>query len=300
MTWQVAVFLQTFFAAFHLLLSRKVATMPRVAKHLNIVNAGDNTVMFLCGLLIAPFFGGVSTQDFTRNIALFVGVAGAFTVGSAFLYKSMTYLESGTSALLQTLSTIFTIVFAVLLLGENLSPVQLVGFCLILPSVTYVLLLAKDESSSTKSLKTRNTGFTKGVTYSLIGSLCIGIGAVAQKYLLDRVSIGSFITFAWLLQSLIAIAIILPAHKNIRPFLARKSIKSSVLSLGLLRASGILLFLVAQRLSDSVSIIAVLSNFRIIIIAVLAAWLLKERRHFYRKLAAGCITVLGLSIIFAS
>jgi len=72
----------------------------------------------------------------------------------------------------------------------------------------------------------------------------------------------------------------------------------SSLQLGVLRAATGIFFILALVKSNNVSLVTVVANFRIIIVAVLAGWLLGERQFYYKKLAAAAVSVIALSIIF--
>src|SRR5690606_32769630 len=110
--------------------------------------------------------------------------------------------------------------------------------------------------------------------------------------------IGNYVAFGWFLQALLAVSVFVVLGKKSKRVMSDKFVIQSAASIGLLRVGAALFFLYALQKSKNLSLVMVVSNFRIIIVAVLASWLLNERRFYYRKLAAAAVSLIGLSIIF--
>jgi len=54
----------------------------------------------------------------------------------------------------------------------------------------------------------------------------------------------------------------------------------------------------AEIRSDNVALVAVIANFKIIIVVLLSAWLLKERQKIRQKTAGAIAALAGLTVMF--
>lgn len=295
LSWQVLILLHAVFSALQALQFRAIARDKKARHAALAVNAIAFSALYVCGLLVLPLLGQVRFEDFTSHFLLFVTPAALFVMALYLMYKALTHLESATASVLGTSSALVAVVVAGIFYGERLSPMQILGVAILLPCIWYVLMLARKGQ---RFLNFKDANWLHGFWYMMGSSLCLGLAHIFEKDILMQTTVGTYVAFGWLLQVVIAwlFYLLFGRHaKNV--FSQAKTVRSS-LQLGVVRAATGLFFILALAASNSVSLVTTVANFRIIIVAVLAGWLLGERKFYYKKLAAAAVSVLALSIIF--
>jgi drug/metabolite transporter (DMT)-like permease len=293
--WQHFILLHAVFSAFQALQFRAIAR-DKKSKHAALaVNAIAFSTLYICGLVVLPLIGGVSSSQFISNWQLFIAAGSLFSFALYLMYKAFTHLESATASVLGTSSALFTVIIANYFYGESFTYFQLVGIALLVPCIWYVLLLAKRHH---KLLNFKDLNWLHGFWYMIAASLCLAFAHVLEKEILQSVSVGTYLAFGWLFQALFAWLFFLLFGLHARKVFNQTKLVRSSMQLGVVRALTGFFFVMALAKSNNVSLMMVVANFRIIIVAVLAGWLLGERKYYYKKLAAAAISVLALSIIF--
>ncbi|MDQ3123314.1 MAG: DMT family transporter [bacterium] len=295
LSWQVFILLHALFSALQALQFRAIARNKKARHAALAVNALAFSSLYVCGLLILPIIGGVNTQDFLNNWLIYLTTSCLFVIALYLMYKAFTHLDSATVSVLGTSSALFTVIIAGIFLGERLSNMQFLGIAILLPCIWYVLLLAREHH---KLLNFKDLNWLHGFWFVLGSSLCLAVAHVLEKEILIRSSIGTYVTFGWLLQALVAWGLYLLAGRHANNILRQPWMVRSSLQLGVMRAATGLFFIIALSKSNNVSLVTTVANFRVIIVAVLAGWLLGERNFYYKKLAAAAVSVIALSIIF--
>jgi drug/metabolite transporter (DMT)-like permease len=294
-SWQVFILLHALFSALQVLQFRAIAR-DKKARHAGLaVNAISFSTLYVCGLVVLPIIGGVAVAEFLDIWLLFVTSASLFVFSLYLMYKAFTHLESATASVLGTSSALFTVIIAGVFYGERLSPTQLFGIAIVVPAIYYVLLLAR---RSHRLIDLKDTNWLHGFWYMIAGSFCLSLAHIFEKDILQQASVGTYIAFGWLLQVAAAWALYLLFGRHAHHvFKQEKTVRSSM-QLGAMRAATGFFFILALKISNNVSLVTVVANFRIILVALLAGWFLQERRYYYRKIAAAAVSVVGLSIIF--
>ncbi len=295
MNWQAFILLHALFSALQTLQFRAIARV-KVARHAGLaVNAVGFTALYVCGLLILPLLGTVSTDDFLNNWNMYLASSALFVIALYFMYKSLTHLESATASVLGTSSALFVVILARIFYGEHLSTPQIIGIALLVPCIWYVLLLAKRLGPL---MNFKDINWLHGFYYIIGSSFCLAVAHILERDILQQSSLATYVAYGWALQMAWAWVLALVFGSRARKALKDYKLVRSSLQLGVLRAATGLFFLRALMVSGSVSLVTVVANFRIIIVAVLAGWLLGEREFYYKKLAAAALSVVALSIIF--
>ncbi len=295
MNWQSLVLLHALFSALQALQYRAIAR-AKPSRHAALaVNAVAYSALYICGLLALPLIGQVSFAEFKYDSHMFVAMAALFVMALYFMYKGMVHLESATASVLGTSSALFVVVLANFFFDEHLSPPQLLGIAILVPCLWYVLLLAKRHK---KFLDFKDESWLRGAVFMMASSFLLALAHIIEKDILARSSIGTYVAYGWLLQLVFAWALYFLFGRHAKNIFRNNKTLRSAMQLGAFRAAAGLLFVLALVKSDSVSLVTVVANFRIIIVAVLAGWLLGEREFYYKKMAAAALSVVALSIIF--
>lgn len=298
MNWQVLVLLQALFSALHIIQARGLARAKYGRKAALPVNAVAFTVLYVGGLVVLPVIGNVELSEFLDAWYWYVASALMFNLSFLFLYKASEHLESATVSVLATSSALYTLVIAGIVFNERLTPLQLIGSSILLPCIWYVASLARKQHRLFSITDFKNKSWLKGLGFILLASLWLSLGHIIEKHIFQTSSVGSYVAFGWLIEMMMAWGLVLAFGWKQRHVLENKKVMAGALRMGLLRIGMGLSFIYALTISNNVTLLTVIANFRIIIVAVLAGWLLGERRFYYRKLAAAAVSVLALSIIF--
>lgn len=295
MGWEVLVLLHALFSALSTLQARGIARLKHAREAALFVNAITFVSLFVAGLFVLPFVGGISFAAAKSQLALLIATAVFFNFGLFYLYRALVYLESATAAVLATSSALFTLLLARIIFQEQLTSTQLIGAGILLPCIFYVLSLARQRQ---RFVDFRDLPWLKGAMYVMVSSFSLAMGHVLEKELLSTIGIGNFVAFGWPIQALFAVILFMLFGSKSKRITQDKFIIRSAASVGVLRVGAAIFFLNALLKSDNLSLVMVVSNFRIILVAVLAGWLLGERRFYYKKLAAAAASLVGLIIIF--
>lgn len=295
MTWQVLILAYALAGAFMTLQSRALARRRQTRHASMAINAVAFTAVFVLGVLFVLLAGPVDWAQIKAYWGFMVAAAMCFALSSVYLYRALAYMESANVSVVMTMSSIFTMAIAGVTLGERLNLLQLLGIGILLPCIWFVLTLAGKER---RDADIRRFARLKGFSHAMTASLLLAVGTVTEKYILDHVTAPTYIGAGFTLQMIAAWMLVLIFRRRTLVVLKDMAITTQALRLGVLRAIAGVAFLYALVRSDSASLMSVVANFRIIIVTILAAVLLKENRHLQQKLLAAAIAFVALSIIF--
>ena len=295
MGWQTLILLHAFVAAFQTLQSRAIARIPKARHAALAVNAVAFSSLFVVGVVLVIFNGPINWRQASDYWHVLLAAAICFAFASTYMYRSLVYMESAIVSVVTTITAFFTLVLAGIVFGERLSTVQIIGSLMLLPCIWYVLSLASREK---QGVNIHSRAWLKGLSFSLLASFFFALGFVLEKYALNHVSFSTYIVVGWGFQVIIAWALVLILRRGTLKVLKDPSVNRMALRLGVIRATAGALFLLALVKSNNVTLMSVISNFRIIVVAILAGVLLGERDHYNQKLAAAAVSFVALAIIF--
>jgi drug/metabolite transporter (DMT)-like permease len=293
MPWQALISLQITLVAFATIITRLLARDKKLAKAGPAITAGWFVVLYAIGLLMLPHIDHVDHSAFTHYHWRFIGGAVAFAATNILFFYTMVYLDAAIGTIIGTISALFTVFGASILLHENLSNLQIAGTWLLLVSVIYGLLATRHMKN-----KHAHRKLMIGSLLAVIASVFYAIAALNEKALLGHVSIGSYIFYGWGLQMLTAVAVAIIFQPKELKVLLRPYVAGWTLGLGALRAISGLCFMMSLVRSDNVGLVTVISNFKLIIIILLGAWLLGEHTKMTQKLTAALGASIALGMLF--
>jgi drug/metabolite transporter (DMT)-like permease len=293
MTWQIAILLQTVLIALSLICLRVLARDKRTSKASFAVNAGAYVPQYAVMLLCVPLFGDVHGDVFRDYWWRFMLGGLAFALFGVCIYKTMTYFEVAVANLIATVNAIFAAIGAVLFLSEKLSAQQLIGAIILLLGVAYGLL----ATHATHKRAVRHKILVGGM-YAVIGGLMFAMAAINEKSLLSHMSIGSYMVYGTGLQVLMGILLAVIFQPKKLKLLIMPHVVGWASLHGALRGLGAVCFIYAEVKSDNVGLIAVVANFRLMLVVLLGAWLLKEHKHLKEKSVAAAASIAGITVMF--
>jgi drug/metabolite transporter (DMT)-like permease len=217
----------------------------------------------------------------------------AFALTNVCTYKTLVYFDAAIGSIVATVNAIFAVIGASIFLSEDLSLWQLAGALVLLFAVGYALL----ATHATRKKAVRRS-LRLGTTYALLAGLCFAVAAVNEKSLLEQMSIGSYMVYGVGGQCLLAVLLGVAVQPKRLWLLAKPHVAGWSLLSGALRGFGGACFIVAEVRSNNVGLVSVIANFRLIIVILLGAWLLKEHQHLRQKFGAALASIAGMAIMF--
>lgn len=294
MSWQVLVLGNATIVALTTLLLRQIAKHKYAADKSLIVNAWTHTFQYLSVLAYLPLIGGVDASVVSRYWPWLLGGGLAFALTNVYYYKVFSYLDAGFGGLLSTLNVPFTLLLAAAILHESLRISQLFGALVLLGAIIYTLLLAKRHAKH----HTVRRPWAYGLLFAVLSASFYSLALVNEKFMLGKMTIGSYLCFGLGAQMLASQTIAIKSYRRQIKLFSRTNILLMVAVIGVSRGFSAYMSVSSQVKSNNLAEIVVGFSFRLILIVLLSAWLLKERQKLRQKLIAAAIAIIGLSILF--
>lgn len=275
-----------------MVIMRVIARDKRNADAAFAVNALQFVALWVTGLVLAPSLGHVHVYVLSKFLWRFIGGGLAFALTSVATYKSLTYVDAAVGTIIYALNAVTTTGLAVFTLHEGLSALQVFGGVILVAAITYSLL-AVHARGNRRSLH----NLLYGLGYALIAAVFYAIAIVNEKWLLGQMSAATYVVFGWGWQMLAAVVVgVLLQPKRFKQIWRPQSL-GWIASMGMLRGVAGAAFVLAEVRSNNVSLVSVIANFRLIIVMILGAWLLKERDRLRQKAVGALASLAGLTML---
>lgn len=293
MDWPVLVFINALFMGLGVILTRAVARDKWYKKAAFATNAYQYLFLWLAGLLLLPALGAVRFHFLSEYLWYFVGGGAAFALVNITIYKALSYVDAAIGSIFGTLSALFTVLLAAIVLHQGLTGLQLLGSAVLMTAIIYCMVVLRG-----KRVHLTRYQVEAGFFYSVLSGIFFAIAIVNEQWLLRRMDAGSYVVFGWGFQVAAAFVLALLFQRRKLGHVLHGGKSTAVVASGLIRGIGGAAFVVAQIRSHNVALITIIANLKLIVVMVLGAWLLGER-HMLRQKAAGIFASIGgLSIIF--
>lgn len=251
---------------------------------------GGVSVVLLALMLALVGYQGMEQQSLL--LLILSGVLG-ITLGDTFFFEALQDLGPHTLVLLLMLGQVFTVILAVIFLGETPTPEVWVGIVMVVLGIGIVLHAKLSGGWQVSGLR--------GIAFGLLSVLCMSVSIIVAKQGLESVS-ALQATFIRMLSGTTGMFFFGMATQRLGRWMATfndlKLAGSFLLAVCVVTFGGFWLSLVAIKYVD-VSIANTLSSTEPLFILPLAAIYLKERVSL-RALIGTVITVGGIVILCAS
>lgn len=241
-------------------------------------------ILIFTGLELLPL------RDF-----LYLGLSGllGIALGDTLFFSSLVNLGPRLALLIGALGPVFTVVMAVVFLGERPSPVAWAGIAATLAGVNWVLWgsVPKDGDKRGHTLT--------GIKYGVLSILCNSAGVLLSKVGVSSVSAleGTFIRFLWGMAGLLFAGLFTGQLKTwLEPFGDRGRVKLLLTAVLVAIFGGFWLLLVALKHINA-SLAVVLNETAPIFVLPMAYFMMKEKITV-RGAVGAVIAVAGVVLIF--
>lgn len=249
-----------------------------------IGSAALGLVVFIIGLHPVPL------RDF-----IFLGLSGllGIALGDTLFFTALMNLGPRLALLLGALGPVFTVIMAVVFLGERPSPQAWAGILATVAGVNWVIWESIPHEAEGRSHK------LTGLKYGVLSIFCNAAGIILAKVGVSSVSAldGTFIRFLWGLAGLLLAGGVSGRLRNwLAPFGNRRTIKTLLSAVFVAIFGGFWLFLVALKHIDA-SVAVVLNETAPLFVLPLAYFMLKEKISA-RSAVGAAVAVGGVVLIF--
>lgn len=251
-------------------------------------DAFTSVVIFqFMGFIMATIFclfKGFTLPPIAKYPFNFITQAVLWGLSSLLLFKASKELEASEVTIISTVTSIATIITAVLFLHEAFNLVRLLGVVLIIFSVILV------------SLNKGKLRFNRGVWYALASSICGGIAITNDTFILQTTDVYSMLVIGWLTPGLFLLATNPKIIKKINYFFNYKKFMKMFLMTLFYTFSGIAFYL-AIAMGGQASQVTPIGQASIITTIILASLFLRERDHLPKKMIAAILVTLGVLLL---
>jgi len=235
-------------------------------------------------ILIAALINGFVLPPISTYPINFVIMVLLYTGSTFFLFKALQTTEASIATILGSISSIWTIIIAILFLGESLNLSQFTGIILILLAV---LLITASKNKFQ---------INQGVLYLFAYAACLGLGIANDAFILKHAEIFSYTALAWLFPALARLIIQPRAVYYMKPLL-KPSYLIKMIILVCFAATSSVTFYLAYKSGGPISILSPMLSSAMILTVIFGALFIGERDRLIRKLIAGVIAVVGILLI---
>lgn len=288
MPWPVIMLMQNTAAAVFALQSRRLASKYKDA-HFQVLSIIFG-VLYISGLLYVAITNQVVAVDYLLDYS-FRLVAGGLLFGlwAYFSYRVFAYVDAAIASLLATLNIVAVVIISSLFLHESLNILQFFGAILLFSAMLLVL--------TRKVSKKLRAEWNKGVMLSLAASSTYGFAIANEKWLLNRMGIGSYVVLGLSLQWLPILLLSFIIRPKMYGLLKNPNFIKDIGLAGVARGLAGILFIISMVSANNASLISVLSGFKVVLSALLAAIILKETKFLKVKITAGIIACGGIACL---
>lgn len=207
-----------------------------------------------------------------------------YAAANIFIFKSLSLIEASEFTVLFVSRAFWTILAAVIFLGERFVLLQILGTICIMLGVVIV------------SYKKGAFSFNKGALYALLGALFLGLAFTNDAFFVKRFDVASYTGVSFILPSLGILLYSPKVVKNLKPLFAAAVLgKLSLLSL--FYATAAITVYLAYKVGSNVAVLSALSQLSTIFTVLLAVVFLKETSSLWKKLLGSLLAFIGVVLI---
>lgn len=207
-----------------------------------------------------------------------------YAAANIFVFKSLSLIEASEFTILFVSRAFWTILAAVLFLGEKFLPVQILGTLLVILGVIFV------------SYRKKSFTLNKGSIYALLGAVFLGLAFTNDAFLVSHFDAASYTGIAFILPGL-GIAIYSPKSLLKMKSLFKPSILIKLVLLSIVYGTAALTVYLAYQLGHNAAVLGALSQTSTILTVLLAVIFLKETSQLWKKVLGAIIAFIGVVLI---
>jgi drug/metabolite transporter (DMT)-like permease len=284
MSWQILVGLSILLFSVNGLLHRVL--MRDSKSDANAQALMFTTIVGILGLIIVFFKGGFESYISLAQFPYFLLIAGFTTIGSIYAFKGFKYIEASEHTILMTSSKFWSLIGAIIFLGESLNLRKLGAGLLIIIGV----MIAEWRKSKFV--------INIGALYVLLAAASYSAGEILSFYMLRNFDSTAFLVYNSFL-SVIIILILNPKVFNKLMFYAKPKNLSNIVIVSINDTLASLFLYNAYQLGRNALQIGPLMATQTIVTVALALIFLRETDNIFQKITGALIAVVGTILLVA-
>lgn len=261
---------------------RWLATKKNIDNKGQIHFAFQVTLITVVLSLVLPFFSPFKLEGnslYLVGLSLVCGIFGAGYFISS--YTAQKHIEAGISTLVSNIYTPITIVLAILFLNESLTTVQIFGTILLLLGMAIV----------SKKHRIGKFKFDKYFMLMILSGVMLGVSLTAERALMKMTGFSAGTMLSWWAQcAFLGIATIVTKNKS-------EYTKIDITITGVLRFLQSLSWVILLFVVGNLSLVSAITTFKVVVIFIAAALLLKEREDLPIKILGSIVALAGLLLM---
>jgi len=208
-----------------------------------------------------------------------------YSLGNIFTFKAFKLTEASEVAVIFSSNTLWSVLAAIILLGEELSTNKISGISLVIIGLIAINYRKTDWK------------INKGHAYALLGAFLFGVAFTNDALILNRFkNVSSYMTIAFLLPGITTLFFKPKAINNLPYFLHFKIIPSLLFCCFLYFLASLTIF-EAYKSGGNASIISPISQSSLVLTVIISYIFLKERDHLLNKIVGTLITFTGILLL---
>jgi drug/metabolite transporter (DMT)-like permease len=242
------------------------------------------TIVGLLGLVIVLFQGGLKSHISLVQLPYFFLIASFTTIGSIFAFKGFKYIEASEHTILLTSSKLWSLIGAVVFLGETLTLRKLVAGVMI---VSGVMIAEWRKHKFVVNI---------GGLYVLLAAASYATGEILSFYILRNFDSTAFLVYCSFLSAII-ILVLNPNILSKLSFYTKPSNLANIVTVSVNDTLASLFLFNAYQLGRNALQIGPLMATQTIATVVLALVFLRETDNIPQKILGSLIAVIGTILI---
>lgn len=282
MSWQFYLTLSILFLSFNGLLHR---SLMKEDKSDPIVQALAFLIMGGLFAIVVAYFRGTLVLNFYLDFSI-VFILIAFSSAAAYFlkYSGFKLLNASEVVVLASTSKLWSVFGASFLLGEDLTTKKIIGALIIMFGVAIVMY--KNGSSL----------ITKGIVFVLSSAVLFAFADMLGYRVLKDVEASNFQILFYFLPAMAILSIKPVSIKKINYYF-ESSRAIRIFALSAFDVLGMLFLFLAYQSGGLASVIAPLSNIKIVVTVILAMIFLNEKENILNKIIGALVTTVGAVIL---
>lgn len=208
-----------------------------------------------------------------------------YSLGNLLLFKAFKTTEASEASIIFASGTVWSVLSALLFLGEKISLLNGVGIMVILLGVAIV----NYQRSSWR--------LSQGHLYALCGAIAFGVAFTNDAYIISRYNhVPSYLVIAFLLPAILTLIFSPKSIPHLKHFL-NVSVMRSVLLCSFLYALSALFIFTAYKIGGQAAVISPIHQSSLIFTVTLSYFFLKERDQLFKKILGTTCVFVGVLLL---
>jgi drug/metabolite transporter (DMT)-like permease len=221
------------------------------------------------------------------NLAIIAIGSLIFPIVNIVAFKANKDVDVGVYSIIANLMPVITIITAWGLLGDTLTPRQMLGAAILLFSSIIIML---------PQLSHRSRSSVKGMLLAVLSTVLLGLGITYERFVLGRIDFGAYLVIGWGAQSLWMLALAWPERHKLKKLMGEGKWKR-IYAYTLSTTFRSLCFITALRLAQNASLVSSAISFTAVMVVLAGYIYLKEKEWVWLKVGSALVGTAGLIIL---